>query len=201
MKISPALSLIIVLILVVAVVGIIFIKTYNGLISNEKAVEEAKAQIEAVCQRRLDLIPNLVETVKGYAAHERETLVAVTKARSSAQQVLEDIGSKKSLGKEDMAALATTQSALTNSLKSVFALIEKYPDLKAATHFAALQDQLEGTENRISVARQRYNSVVRFYNTKINTFPGNIIAPMFGFEEKGYFEAKEEAMEPVSVKF
>ena len=164
-------------------------------------MEEAKAQIETVIQRRLDLIPNLVETVKGYAQHEREVLLKVTQARAKAQTLLEKISSKKSLTKEDLAALSASQSELTRTLKSLFALVENYPDLKASINFLALQDQLEGTENRIAVARQRYNYAVRIYNTKIKTFPGNIIAPMFGFEEKDYFEAKNEAEEPVKVRF
>jgi len=201
MKFNATLSLAIVLILVVAAVGIVFILTYNGLVTADKTVEGAKAQIETVCQRRLDLIPNLVQTVKGYAKHERDTLTAIIQARSSAQQALEGVSSKKSLGKEEMAALAASQSALTGALKSIFALVERYPDLKASRHFLALQDQLEGTENRISVARQRYNASARNYNTKINTFPGNIIAPVFGFMEKVYFEAKEEAQEPPKVEF
>lgn len=195
------LSLVIVLIVILAAVGVVLIMAYNGIVESEKAVEEAKAQVEAVLQRRLDLIPNLVEIVKGYAQHEKETLIAVTKARSDAQGILQEIGEKKSLSKEDMQALASSQSALAKTLKTLFALVENYPDLKASTNFLALQDQLEGTENRISVNRQRYNYEVRMYNTKIATFPGIIIAPVFSFIEKASFEAKEEAQEPVRIKF
>ncbi len=201
MKGQVVLSLIIVLILVFAAVGIVLILNYNGIVKSEKAVEEAKAQIEAVLQRRLDLIPGLVEIVKGYAQHEKETLIAVTRARSGAEDILQEISAKKSLTKQDMSALAASQTELMNTLKSLFALVENYPDLKASTNFLALQDQLEGTENRISVNRQRYNYEVRMYNTKIATFPGNILVPLFGFEEKGSFEAKEEAQEPVKIKF
>jgi LemA protein len=201
MKGQVVLSLVIVMIVILAAISIVLITTYNGIVKSEKAVEEAKAQIEAVLQRRLDLIPNLVETVKGYAQHERETLVAVTQARSGAQLVLKEIGEKKSLGKEDMAVLAASQSELTHTLKSLFALVENYPEIKANANFMALQDQLEGTENRISVARQRYNYEVRMFNTKIETFPGIIIAPSFGFTAKASFEAKEEAQEPVRIKF
>ena len=196
-----ALFLVITMIVIIAVLGFWFIWVYNGLVKSEKAVEEAGAQIETVLQRRLDLIPNLVETVKGYAQHEREVLVAVTQARENAQGVLEEISGKKSLEEKDITALAASQSNLTSALKNLFALVENYPDLKASQNFLALQDQLEGTENRISVARQRYNYAARVYNTKINVFPGNIVAPVFGFEEKDYFEAKEEAQEPVKVKF
>ena len=201
MKAQVGLFLIIGLIVILGVFGIGLILTYNSLVKSEKAVEEAKAQIETVIQRRLDLIPNLVETVKGYAQHEREVLLKVTQARAKAQTLLEKISSKKSLSKEDFIALSASQSELTKTLKSLFALVENYPDLKASTNFLSLQDQLEGTENRIAVARQRYNYAVRIYNTKIKTFPGNIIAPMFGFGEKDYFKAKEEATEPVRVKF
>lgn len=200
-KAQVALSLVIVLVVILAAVGIFVIVTYNGLVSADRRTEEAKADIEAVCQRRLDLIPNLVETVKGYAAHERSTLIAVTQARGKAQDVLNDISGKKTLSKEDLSALAASQLGLMRTLKSLFALVENYPDLKASTNFLALQDQLEGTENRISVARQRYNAAVRIYNTKITAFPGNILAPVFGYGEKDYFEAKEEAGEAVKVKF
>jgi len=201
MKAQVTLFLIIGLIVILGVFGIGLILTYNSLVKSEKAVEEAKAQIETVIQRRLDLIPNLVETVKGYAQHEREVLLKVTQARAKAQTLLEKISSKRSLTKEDLTAISASQSELTKTLKSLFALVENYPDLKASTNFLALQDQLEGTENRIAVARQRYNYAVRIYNTKIDTFPGNIIAPMFGFGEKNYFEAKNEAEEPVKVRF
>ncbi len=201
MKGQVVLSVVIVLVLILAVVGIFFVMTYNGIVKSEKAVEEAKAQIEAVLQRRLDLIPGLVEIVKGYAQHEKETLIAVTKARSGAEDILQEISVKKSLTKQDMSALAASQTELVSTLKSLFALVENYPDLKASTNFLALQDQLEGTENRISVNRQRYNYEVRMYNTKIATFPGIIIAPVFGFAEKASFEAKEEAQEPVKIKF
>lgn len=201
MKGQIAVSLAIVLVVIVALVGIFVIVTYNGLVNAQKRVEGAKADIEAVCQRRLDLIPNLVETVKGYASHESQTLVAVTEARNKAQGVLEEVGKKKVLNKDDLAILAASQSGLMRTLKNLFALVENYPDLKASTNFLALQDQLEGTENRISVARQRYNRAARLYNTKITAFPGNILAPAFGFEEKEYFEAKEEALDPIRVKF
>lgn len=200
-KANVAVSVVIVAVIILAVIGLVTIGTYNGLVYSEKTVEEAKAQIEAVCQRRLDLIPNLVETVKGYAKHESETLIAVIQARSKVQEVLAGVSEKKSLTKEDMAALAGSQTELSGSLKGLFALIENYPDLKANSNFLALQDQLEGTENRISVARQRYNSEVKIYNTKISAFPGVMLAGMFGFREKESFEADVKALEPVQVKF
>ncbi|MFC1703316.1 LemA family protein [Candidatus Omnitrophota bacterium] len=201
MKEQGNVALVLVAVIALAAIGGFLILNYNGIVKLDKIVEESQAQIEVVCQRRLDLIPNLVETVKGYAAHEKETFTAITQARSRAQGVLDGIKGKDSLVKEDFMALAASQSQLTSTLKSLFALVENYPVLQASTNFLALQDQLEGTENRISVTRQRYNSSVRGYNTKITMFPGNIVAPMFGFEEKGYFEAKEEALEPVTIGF
>jgi len=201
MRGQTGLFLIIFLILVLAATGLVVILNYNGIIKAEKAVGEAKAQIAAVCQRRLDLIPNLVEIVKGYAQHEKDTLIAITKARSSAKEILDEVSGKKSLNKEDITALTTSQSELSHTLKSIFALAENYPDLKASSNFLALQDQLEGSENRVAVARIRYNHEVRIYNSKIATFPGVILAPMFGFEQKDSFEAKEEAQEAVKIKF
>lgn len=206
MKVHPALSFgivaaVILTAIVVILLAIVLIVTYNGIVKSDKAAEEAKAQIETVLQRRLDLIPNLVETVKGYAQHEQETLEALTKIRSRVYYILQEVAAKKSLSKEDMEALAASQTEMTKSLKTIFALAENYPDLKASSNFLALQDQLEGTENRIAVARQTYNYAVRMFNTKIDTFPGVVIAPMFGFSEKAYFEAKEEAAQPVEVKF
>lgn len=202
MKSNTCLTVIIIVAAIALVIGLGSAVTYNSLVRAEKLVDEAKAQIEVVCQRRLDLIPNLVETVKGYAKHERETLVAVSQARSKAQGILDALSAAKSMSKEQMAKLTASQSELTTSLKSLFALVENYPTLKANTSFVTLQDQLEGTENRISVARQRYNHSVRLYNTKVAMFPQNIVASVFGFEEKdNYFEAAEEAESSVAVKF
>ncbi len=192
----------IIVVVIIAVLCVSSVSMYNGLVKADKGTEEAKAQVETVCQRRLDLIPNLVETVKGYAKHEQETLVAVTAARSKAQGVLDEVKGQESLSKEQMLKLAASESELVTVMKRLFALAENYPDLRASTNFLTLQDQLEGTENRISVARQRYNSAVRFYNTNVATFPRNIVASMFGFEENdSYFEAAEGAKDVVEVKF
>jgi LemA protein len=201
MKGQSNLFLIIFLIIALAAVSIVLILNYNGLIKTEKAVHEAKAQIETVCQRRLDLIPNVIEAVKGYAKHEQQTLLAITQARTQAMGVLDEIGQKEDLTKETIVKLESSQTELTKALKSVFALIENYPDLKASMNFLALQDQFEGTENRIAVARQRYNMAVRTYNSKIETFPGVFLAPIFGFGEKEFYEAKAEAMDPVRAEF
>jgi len=201
MKGQTGLSVLIVLVVIFAVVGISVIATYNGIVKSEKIVEASGADIEAVCQRRLDLIPNLVETVKGYAKHESQTFIEVTKARSNAQSVLKQISESGLLSQSDISNLFTSQSELMGTLKNLFALVENYPDLKANYNFVALQDQLEGTENRIAVARQRYNYASRIYNTKIDTFPGNIIAPIFGFQEKIYFEAEAKSQETPKVSF
>lgn len=198
---NTTLSLIIGSLLVLGTIGSVLVLTYNGLVTGEKRVEEAKAQVQVLCQRRLDLIPNLVKTVKAYAQHERETLTAVTAARSKMQDVLKEIAVDKSINKEQMARLTTSESELNRSLMPLFALVEQYPSLKASANFATLQHQLEGTENRISIARQRYNSHVRIYNTKTDRFPSNIVAYIFGFEETDFFEPQEESQEAVKVDF
>jgi LemA protein len=201
MKGPASIFMIIFFIIGLGILGIATILNYNGLIKAEKSVEEAQAQIETLCQRRLDLIPNMIETVKGYTQHEQQTLLAITQARTEAKNVLDDIKSQQGLSEEEMMKLQVSQSELGKALKVIFALAENYPNLKASTNFLALQDQWEGSENRIAVARQRYNTAVRIYNAKTETFPGIILAPIFGFSEKPFFEAKTAAMEPVKAQF
>ncbi|EKD26440.1 MAG: LemA protein [uncultured bacterium] len=189
-------------VLVVGVISIILIINYNGIVFVDNNVEEAKGEIANMYQRRLDLIPNLVETVKGYAAHERDTLEAVINARNQAKMVLDGISKKGALSTEDIKQLEESQVALTSSIRGIFALVENYPDLKAASNFMMLQDQLEGTENRIAVSRTRYNSVVKVYNSKITMFPGVIIAPLFGYDKKEFFKVQnEEVSQAVKVTF
>jgi len=188
-------------VIVVAVVSVVVIFSYNGLVTSEKTVEEAKAQIETVLQRRLDLIPNLIETVEAYARHEKETLLMITQARSRALDVLKRVVGKANLSKDEVLKLQASQGELTTAMRGLFALVENYPDLKASANFMALQDQFEGTENRIAAARQRYNLTVRHFNARIERFPGVFLAPMFGYEEKVFFEANKEAAEPVKAKF
>jgi LemA protein len=179
----------IILIALVVVVGLYLVFLYNGLVSLRNRIENAWAQIDVQLKRRYDLIPNLVETVKGYAAHERETLEAVIQARNMA------------MAPHDPKEQAQAENMLTGALKSIFALSEAYPDLKANENFLNLQEELTGTEGRIAYARQFYNDTVYRYNTKIQSFPAVMIAKRFGFAEREYFEADDEARGPVKVDF
>jgi LemA protein len=181
-----------VLIIVIAVavlVALYVIVTYNGLVRLRNRIQNAWAQIDVQLRRRYDLIPNLVETVKGYAAHEKGTFEAVTQARANA------------INAEGPAAQAQAENMISGALKSLFAVSEAYPDLKANQNFLSLQEELSGTEGRISYARQYYNDAVLRMNTKIQSFPSNILAGMFGFTEHEYFEADEGSRGPVSVQF
>lgn len=200
-KLSLKLCITFVTVLVVSVLGLLCLSTYNRIVILDNNTDASRAQIAAVLQRRMDLIPNLVETVKGYAKHEKETLTAVMAARAQAQGSLDKLANSEERLNADMDEIIASQTVLSGSLRSVLALVERYPDLKANSNFMALQDQLEGTENRISVQRQRYNSDVKVYNTKIQTLPGNIVAAIMNFEEKDYFEAKQEANDAPKIKF
>jgi len=162
---------------------------YNQIQTNEEAVFRAWADVEATYQRRADLIPNLVETVKAYAAHEQETFERVIQARNMAM-------SAQTVGEHSQ-----TENMLTGALKSLFALAEAYPDLKANQNFMMLQEELSGTESKIAYARQFYNDSVMTFNTSTQTFPANVIAGMFGFTQRDYFEIEEAAKEPVKVQF
>jgi LemA protein len=179
----------IVLIALVVLVLLYVIVTYNGLVRLRNRIQNAWAQIDVQLRRRYDLIPNLVETVKGYAAHEKGTFEAVTKARANAINAQGPVDQARA---EDM---------ITGALKSLFAVSEAYPDLKANPNFLSLQEELSGTEGRISYARQYYNDAVLRMNTKIQSFPSNILAGMFGFKEHEYFEADDTSRGPVSVQF
>jgi LemA protein len=182
----------IVVIIIVAVVVLLVvygIVQYNGLVRLRNRVEGAWAQIDVQLKRRYDLIPNLVETVKGYAAHERETLEAVIQARNVA------------VSASGPAEQAQSENMLTGALRQLFALSEAYPDLKANQNFLALQEELTGTEGRIAYARQYYNDAVQTYNTKLQTFPSNIFGNLFKFTEREYFEADEESRGNVAVQF
>ena len=181
---------VIILIAVVAVIIIWAISAYNGLVSMDENVSSQWANVETQYQRRADLIPNLVNTVKGYASHEKETLEGVVEARSKATQIKVD---DNNLTPEKLAEYQKAQGAVTSALGKLLAITENYPDLKANQNFLELQAQLEGTENRISVERKRFNDTARAYNTAIRTFPRNLLAGMFGFDKRPYFESEEVA--------
>lgn len=184
------------------IVGLLFLMfggTYNSLVASEEAVSEAWAQVENVYQRRLDLIPNLVETVKGYAAHERETLEAVVQARSKITET--KISPKDLADPQALARFEAVQQGLTSALSRLLVVVEQYPDLKANQNFLALQSQLEGTENRIAVERRRFNEAARAFNTKVRIFPNNVMAGWMGLQKKAYFAADEAAKTVPTVKF
>ncbi|MBW2063468.1 MAG: LemA family protein [Deltaproteobacteria bacterium] len=184
------LLIIVALIVVVLVMPFFYLKgTYNTLVTMDESVKAAWAQVENQLQRRYDLIPNLVETVKGYAAHEKEVFIQVTKARSQ-------VASAGSIDEKIKA-----NNSLSAALARLLVVVERYPELKANTNFIRLQDELAGTENRVAVERRRYNEAVRAYNTKVRQFPTNIIANMFGFERAPFFEVPKERQEAPKVKF
>ncbi|NPV79300.1 MAG: LemA family protein [Firmicutes bacterium] len=179
----------IILLVILLAIALLLVSIYNGLVSLRQRVKNAWSQIDVQLKRRYDLIPNLVETVKGYAAHEKETFEMVTRARAQ-------MASAKTVAEQ-----AEAQNAITGALRTLFAVAEAYPDLKANQNFMMLQEELAGTENKIAYARQFYNDTVMKYNTMIQSFPSNIIAGMFGFKQEEFFEIEESSREPVKVKF
>lgn len=183
---------------VVAVVIIWAVGSYNGLVTKDEKVSESWANVETVYQRRADLIPNLVNTVKGYAAHEQETLQLVTNARANATNITID---PSTATVEDMKRFMAAQQEVGSALGRLIAIAENYPDLKANQNFLELQKQLEGTENRISTERRKYNETVKSFNASIRRFPTNLIAGMFGFEKRSMFEAQEGAEVAPVVEF
>jgi LemA protein len=174
------------LVLIVVVAAIL---VYNGLVRLRNRIDNAWSQIDVQLKRRYDLIPNLVETVKGYAAHERQVFENVTQARANA------------INAQGPAQQAEAENVLTGALRSLFAVAEAYPDLKANQNFLSLQEELTSTEDRVAYARQFYNDSVLSYNNKLQTFPRNVIAGMFKFEAREYFEGEPEATGPVRVQF
>lgn len=173
----------------VVILGIALISMNNNLVSMEAEVDAELANIDTYLQRRADLIPNLVNTVKGYAAHEKEALDSVTEARA------------KLAGASTVEEKAEADSALTTALNNLLVIVENYPDLKASANFTQLADELAGTENRIATARRDYNDAVQSYNTAIRKFPNSLIAGMFGFEQKEYFQASSGAENVPNVEF
>ena len=188
-----------------AVIVILFISvfswvkgTYNTMVTQDENVKTAWSQVENQYQRLSDLIPNLVNTVKGYATHERETLEGVVSARAEATKTTID---PSNLTEESMKKFQAAQGELSNALSRLMVVLERYPDLKANQNFSELQAQLEGTENRISVERKRFNEVAQAYNTYVRSFPTNILAGMFGFQPKAYFTAESGAEKAPKVEF
>ena len=183
---------------VVAVVAIFFYATYNGFVNREEGLKSAWSNVETQYQRRADLIPNLVNTVKGYAAHETQTLNEVTEARARATSINL---SADDLTPERLAQFQRAQAEVRSALGRLLAVSESYPDLKANQNFLELQAQLEGTENRIAVARKDFNAAAQQYNVSVRRFPANLVARMFGFGQKPYFESAEGAAAAPQVTF
>lgn len=178
------------ILLLLILIPFMFLKgTYNSLVVMDESVQGAWAQVENQLQRRYDLIPNLVETVKGYAAHEKEVFVKVTEARS------------KVAGAGNINDKIQANNELSSALSRLLVVVERYPELKANTNFIRLQDELSGTENRIAVERRRFNETVKAYNIKIRSFPTNIVAGMFGFEKAAFFDVPQERQEAPKVAF
>ncbi len=184
MKKSNIILLAIAVLVVMACMG--GCSAYNGMVGDQEAATTALANVEATCQRRADLIPNLAKTVQAYAKHEKETLEGVMKARAAASQVKLDADN---LTPDKLKAFQEAQGELTQALGKLMVVVERYPDLKASENFHSLQIQLEGTENRINEARQKYNDAVQTYNKTVRTFPNVVFAGMFGFEKMTKFEA------------
>ena len=183
---------------VVAVVAIFFYATYNGFVNREEGLKSAWSNVETQYQRRADLIPNLVNTVKGYAAHETQTLNEVTEARARATSINL---SADDLTPERLAQFQRAQAEVRSALGRLIAVSESYPDLKANQNFLELQAQLEGTENRIAVTRKDFNAAAQQYNVSVRRFPANLVARMFGFGQKPYFESAEGAAAAPQVTF
>lgn len=181
--------ILIVVIAILAIIAIFLVGSYNGLVSKSEAVDTSFSDLDVMIQRRADLIPNLVSTVKGYTAHETEIINSITDART------------KLMNANSVEEKSNANNELSSSLNALMVVVENYPDLKSSQNFIQLSDELSGTENRIAVARKDYNDAVKDYNLKVKTFPGNILAGMFGFEQKQYFEAKESSREVPSVNF
>lgn len=176
-------------IVVIVIIAIVAISSYNGIVSKYEAVESSLSDLDVMLQRRADLVPNLVSTVKGYTSHETEIINKVTDART------------KLVNASSIEEKSSANNELSNSLNALMVVVENYPDLKSSANFTQLSDELSGTENRIAVARKDYNNAVKTFNTAIIKFPSNIFANVFGFEKVTYFEADKSSMEVPSVNF
>lgn len=186
------------IVIVIAILAIWGMSSYNGLVTMDEEASKQWSNVETQYQRRADLIPNLVRIVKAYASHEKETLEGVIQARSTATQIKVDADE---LTPEKLAEYQRAQGAVTSALGKLLAITESYPDLKANQNFLELQAQLEGTENRITVARTNFNNVAKEFNAAIRRFPKDILAGMFGFDKRAYFEADESAAQAPVVEF
>ena len=198
MKFKPATIILLILVALLLLLGVGACNTYNKMVGLEETVDQSWGEVETQYQRRADLIPNLVNTVKGYATHESQTFEKVTEARAKATSITLNVDD---LTEENLANYQKAQNELSSALKSLLAVTENYPDLKANKNFEDLQVQLEGTENRIATARTRYTEQVKDYNVAIRRFPANIFAGMFGFSTKPQFAAEEGASKAPTVEF
>jgi len=198
MKLSKGWIILIVIVIVIIILTSWGTGIYNKLVTTDQTVQQQWAQVENVYQRRSDLIPNLVATVKGVANFEQKTLTAVIEARAKATSVQIN---PKNLDEASLQKFQAAQDNLSSSLARLMVVVEQYPQLKATQNFLELQAQLEGTENRISTERMKFNQVVQDYNMQVKRFPSNIFAGMFGFKEKAFFKAVEGAEKPPAVKF
>jgi len=192
-------TIVVLAVIAFAVIGLV--GRYNSVVGLQEGVDGQWGNVENAYQRRADLIPNLVETVKGYASHERETFTAVTEARARATQITAEITPEALNDPRLLQQFQQAQDGLSSALGRLMVVVERYPELKANQNFLQLQDQLEGTENRIAVERRRFNDMARDYNTTIRRFPTNIIAGMFGFDKRAYFEAAPGADQAPTVDF
>jgi LemA protein len=188
-------------IVIAAVVGVAILMLFNGLIDAREKVNAGWAQVENQYQRRLDLVPVLIDGVKTYMDHERETLTALTEARANALDAGKGLAGRSPETEQQLRAIEASQGGLKSALARLFAVVENYPDLKASQNFLTLQDQIEGTENRIAIERRNYNEWARRYNTRTMKFPSNVIADLLGFSGKPYFQAEDSALQGLDDPF